>query len=103
MCARATSRSVRDETLMVAPFDAEALRLTGPALPARHEVAVGYGSCHAEYALSGNGILAPSRARSAPARSELVRLDRAGRAETILPAEKTYGGPRSRRTGCSSS
>ena len=84
---------VRDETLMVAPFDAEALRLTGPALPARHEVAVGYGSCHAEYALSGNGILALVPREVMPARSELVRLDRAGRAETILPAEKTYGGP----------
>ena len=84
---------VRDETLMVAPFDAETLRLTGPELPARHEVAVGYGSCHAEYALSGNGTLALVPREVMPARREVVRLDRVGRAETILPAEKAYGGP----------
>ena len=84
---------VRDETLTVAPFDAQALRLTGPALPARHQVAVGYGNCHAEYALSGNGTLALIPRSVMPARREVVRLDRAGRAETILAAEKTYGGP----------
>jgi serine/threonine protein kinase len=84
---------VRDETLTVAPFDAQALRLTGPALPARHQVAVGYGNCHAEYALSGNGTLAHIPRSVMPARREVVRLDRAGRAETILAAEKTYGGP----------
>ena len=84
---------VRDETLMIAPFDAGTLRLTGPALPARHEVAVGYGNCHAEYALSGDGTLVLIPREVMPARREVVRLDRAGRAETILPAEKTYGGP----------
>jgi serine/threonine-protein kinase len=78
---------------MVAPFDAATQRLTGPALPARHEVAVGYGSCHAEYALSASGLLALVPREVMPARREVVRLDRAGQVETILPAEKTYGGP----------
>ena len=84
---------VRDEALMVAPFDPERLRMTGPVLPARHEVAVSYADGHAEYALSGNGILALVPRSVMPARREVVRLDRAGRAETVLSAEKTYGGP----------
>ena len=84
---------VRDEALMVAPFDPETLRVTGPALPARHEVAVSYADGHAEYALSENGILALVPRSVMPARREVVRLDRAGRAETVLAAEKAWGGP----------
>jgi len=84
---------VRDEALMVAPFDPESLRVTGPVVPARHEVAVSYADGHAEYALSANGTLALVPRSVMPARREVVRLDRAGRAEIVLPAEKTYGGP----------
>jgi serine/threonine-protein kinase len=67
--------------------------LTGPALPARQQVAVLYGMCHAEYSLSGNGVLALVPRSVMPARREVMRLDRAGRAEILLAAEKTYSGP----------
>ena len=83
----------RIEALMVAPFDPETLRVTGPVLPARHEVAVSYADGHAEYALSESGILALIPRSVMPARREVVRLDRAGRAEMVLAPEKTYGGP----------
>jgi eukaryotic-like serine/threonine-protein kinase len=84
---------VRDQTLMVAPFDLGTLRLTGPAQPARHRVAVYFGVAHAEYALSGNGTLVLVPSNVLPPRREVVRLDRAGRTEIILPAESSYKGP----------
>jgi eukaryotic-like serine/threonine-protein kinase len=84
---------VRDQTLMVAPFDLNSLRLTGPAQPARHRVAIYFGVAHAEYALSGNGTLVLVPSNVLPPRREVVRLDRAGRTEIILPAESSYKGP----------
>ncbi len=84
---------VRDQTLMVAPFDPEMLRLTGPVQPARHRVAVFYGVAHADYALSRSGTLAFVPREVLPSRREVVRLDRVGRAETLLPPETGYSGP----------
>jgi serine/threonine-protein kinase len=47
---------------------------------------------HADYAVSGNGtlVLIPD---ILPPRREVVRLDRAGRAEIILPPQSSYKGP----------
>jgi eukaryotic-like serine/threonine-protein kinase len=84
---------VRDETLMVAPFDLATLRVTGAPQPTRHRVAVSYGVAHADYALSSNGVLALVPHGVLPARREIVRLDRAGRSEMILPADTSYNGP----------
>jgi Tol biopolymer transport system component len=84
---------VRDETLMVAPFDLATLQVTGAPQPTRHRVAVSYGVAHADYALSSNGVLALVPHGVLPARREIVRLDRAGRSETILPADTSYNGP----------
>jgi Tol biopolymer transport system component len=84
---------VRDQTLMVAPFDPETLKVTGPVQPARHRVAVFFGTGHADYALSRNGTLAFVPREVLPSRREVVRLDRVGRAETLLPADTGYSGP----------
>ena len=84
---------VRDQTMMVAPFDPETLRLTGVVQPARHRIAVFYGVAHADYALSRSGTLAFVPREVLPSRREVVRLDRVGRAETILPPETGYNGP----------
>jgi Tol biopolymer transport system component len=78
---------VRDGGLMMAPFDAGALRVTGPAVPVPLDVMVDHPNVGAplpQLAVSRQGTLvyAPSR-RAGAGQSTLVWVDRAGKAEEI--------------------
>jgi serine/threonine-protein kinase len=78
---------VRDGGLMLAPFDAGALRVTGPAVPVPLNVMMDHPNVGAplpQLAVSREGTLvyAPSR-RAGARQSTLVWVDRAGKSEEI--------------------
>jgi serine/threonine-protein kinase len=78
---------VRDGALQLAPFDADRLKVTGPAVPLPLEVVVDevkYGAPHPQLAVSRNGTLvyAPSDEK-AGRESHLVALTRDGQVEEL--------------------
>jgi serine/threonine-protein kinase len=85
---------VRGGTVLAAPFDAERLEVTGPAVPLLSGVRT-EGTGAAQLAFSANGTLvylpghSPNRA---PYR--LVRVDRSGQARPLAFATGDYYGPR---------
>jgi eukaryotic-like serine/threonine-protein kinase len=79
----------RDDGMFAAPFDAAALRVTGPAVRVLEQVMVGEdGSMKA--ALSDNGVLA----YALPSGSQLVWVDRTGRETPASPDTRAFWNPR---------
>ncbi|MGD9253618.1 MAG: hypothetical protein PVG92_06765, partial [Holophagae bacterium] len=84
---------VREETLFVAPFDLDRLDLAGPPVAVLDGVYSSPYEGHAQYAVSDNGVLVNvPRSILEPARS-VVWIDRDGREEMLLPAERRYSTP----------
>jgi len=84
---------VRDGTLFVVPFDKNRLEVTGPPVAVLDEMFVSPYNGNSQYAVSDTGTLVhiPTSVLD-PARS-LVWVDRDGREETILPADRRYSTP----------
>jgi serine/threonine-protein kinase len=83
----------RAGTLYAAPFDAGALRTTGPAVAMLEGVRENPGHGAAQFAVSGNGTLA--YVSGGLEFNELVRVDRQGRPTALMPGERRlFGLPR---------
>ncbi|MDH4132066.1 MAG: serine/threonine-protein kinase, partial [Gemmatimonadota bacterium] len=77
-----------DGTMFAAPFDLDAKRLTGPAVPVGGTVFAVLGFSPPAAAAGQALVYVPSRSRI------LTRVDRSGTATTILATERSYHNPR---------
>ena len=69
---------VRERTLMVQPFDAERLQLTGEAVPIAEQVGLNVGNARAQFSVSETGVLVYRNFVSG-GNTQLVWFDRAGK------------------------
>jgi Tol biopolymer transport system component len=81
----------REGTLMVQPFDAERLELTGEEVPIAEDVQFNAVNMRAAFAASANGLLA-YRMEAGAASGQLVWFDRSGKQTGLLGDPHAYGG-----------
>jgi Tol biopolymer transport system component/predicted Ser/Thr protein kinase len=72
-------------SLMAAPFDAQRLRITGPAVPVAQGILINAGTGTTQYSISDTGSLVFASASGGGAQGRLVWVDRKG-VEQPLPA-----------------
>jgi serine/threonine-protein kinase len=84
---------VRDRTLFVVPFDQKRLEVTGAPVAVLDEMFASPYNGNSQYAVSDTGTLVhiPTSVLG-PARS-VIWVDRDGREETVLPADRRYSAP----------
>ncbi|MGH7582941.1 MAG: protein kinase domain-containing protein [Gemmatimonadales bacterium] len=83
----------RNETVLAAPFDIGALRITGPPVAVVQDVAMEPASGLAAFGVSRNGTLAYITASSLSPPADLVWVDRTGKESTPLAAAGRYESP----------
>jgi serine/threonine-protein kinase len=84
---------VRDRTLMASRFDRESLELVGPPVPVLADAFVAAFEGNSQFAVSDTGILAWVPASILQPPSEVVIIDRQGKDEIVLEADRRYSGP----------
>ena len=84
---------VRDHTLLAARFDARSLELVGPPVPVFGDAFVSPFEGNSQFDVSDNGTLAWVPASIMQPPREVVSVDRQGRVDVILEAERRYSAP----------
>ena len=84
---------VRDHTLLAARFDPNALELAGPPVPVFGDAFVAAFEGNSQFDVSENGTLAWIPASLLQPPTEVVSVDRRGRVDVILEADRRYGAP----------
>ncbi len=84
---------VRENVVLAAPFDPRKLELTGPPVPVLEDAFVAPYEGNSQFAVSDTGTLihAPASLLSPPRR--IVWVDRQGREEVLLEADRRYSNP----------
>ena len=85
---------IKDETIFAVPFDLDAKRATGGAVPVVDEVAIADGEGYAAFDVSASGTLVYLPVSSYRSELDVVTVDRAGSARLALPEPARYGNPR---------
>ncbi len=84
---------VRENVVLAVPFDSRKLELTGPPVPVLEDAFVAPYEGNSQFAVSDTGTLihAPASLLSPPRR--IVWVDRQGREEVLLEADRRYSNP----------
>jgi serine/threonine-protein kinase len=84
---------VRESVVMAAPFDPRSLELTGPPVPVLEDAFVAPFEGNSQFAVSDTGTLIHAPASLLQPPREVVWVDRQGREEVLLEAERRYSTP----------
>jgi hypothetical protein len=84
---------VRDSVLMAAPFDRRSLEMTGPPAPVFEDAFVAPFEGNSQFAVSDNGTVLWVPASILQPPTEVVLVDRGGRSEVLLEADRRYSTP----------
>jgi serine/threonine-protein kinase len=84
---------VRDHTLLAARFDPRSLELVGPPVPVFGDAFVSSFEGNSQFDVADNGTLAWVPASIMDPPREVVSVDRQGRIDVILEAERRYSAP----------
>jgi Tol biopolymer transport system component len=84
---------VREGVVLAAPFDPRRLELTGPPVPVVEDAFVAPFEGNSQFAVSDNGTLIHAPASLLQPPREVVWLDRQGREEILLEADRRYSAP----------
>jgi serine/threonine protein kinase/Tol biopolymer transport system component len=85
---------VREGVVLAAPFDPHRLELTGPPVPVLDDAYVAPYEGNSQFAVSVTGTLVYAPASLLRPPREVVWVDRSGREETLLEADRRYSAPR---------
>jgi hypothetical protein len=81
---------VREGVILAAPFDPQELELTGPAAPVVEDAFVAPFEGNSQFAVSDTGTLIHAPASLLQPPREVVWIDRRGREETLLEADRRH-------------
>ncbi len=84
---------VREGAVLAAPFDPQKLELTGPPVPVLEDAFVAPYEGNSQFSVADTGTLVHVPASLLLPPRELVWIDRQGRDETLLDADRRYGTP----------
>jgi serine/threonine-protein kinase len=84
---------VRDGVMLAAPFNRDTLEFTGSPVPMLEDMFVAIFEGNSQYAISDRGTLAWVPASIVQPPREVVTIDRDGREEILLEADRRYGMP----------
>jgi len=84
---------VRESVVLAAPFDPRTLELTGSAVPVLEDAFVAPFEGNSQFAVSDNGTLIHAPASLLQPPREVVWVDRQGREEVLLEADRRYSAP----------
>jgi serine/threonine-protein kinase len=84
---------VREGVVMAAPFDPRKLELTGPPVPVVEDAFVAPFEGNSQFAVSDTGTLVHAPASLLQPPREVVWVDRLGREEILLEADRRYSAP----------
>jgi serine/threonine-protein kinase len=84
---------VREGVILAAPFDPRRLELTGPPVPVVEDAFVAPFEGNSQFAVSDTGTLIHAPASLLQPPREVVWVDRQGREEILLEAERRYSAP----------
>jgi len=84
---------VREGVILAAPFDPQKLELTGPAAPVVEDAFVAPFIGNSQFAVSDTGTLVHAPASLLQPPREVVWVDRQGREEILLEADRRYSAP----------
>jgi dipeptidyl aminopeptidase/acylaminoacyl peptidase len=85
---------VQGDSVLAAPFDAESLTVTGPAVTLLKGVWISSWMGYADFAFSETGTLVYVSGGPHPTRATLASVDRAGNANTLINEQRAYRVPR---------
>ena len=85
---------VRESVVLAAPFDPRMLELTGPPVPVLEDAFVAPFEGNSQFAVSDTGTLIHAPASLLLPPREIVWIDRQGREEILLEADRRYSTPR---------
>jgi serine/threonine-protein kinase len=84
---------VREGVILAAPFDPQRLELTGPPVPVVEDAFVAPFEGNSQFAVSDTGTLIHAPASLLQPPREVVWVDRQGREEILLEADRRYSAP----------
>jgi serine/threonine-protein kinase len=84
---------VRESVVLAAPFDPRTLELTGSAVPVLEDAFVAPFEGNSQFSVSENGTLIHAPASLLQPPREVVWVDRQGREEILLEADRRYSAP----------
>ena len=84
---------VRESVVLAAPFDPQKLELTGPPVPVLEDAFVAPFEGNSQFAVSNTGTLVHAPASLLLPPREVVWIDRQGREEILLEADRRYSTP----------
>jgi serine/threonine-protein kinase len=84
---------VREGVILAAPFDPRKLELTGPPVPVVEDAFVAPFEGNSQFAVSDTGALVHAPASLLQPPREVVWVDRLGREEILLEADRRYSAP----------
>ncbi len=84
---------VREGVILAAPFDPQKLELTGPPVPVVEDAFVAPFIGNSQFAVSDTGTLIHAPASLLQPPREMVWIDRQGREEILLEADRRYSAP----------
>ncbi len=84
---------VREGVILAAPFDPQQLKLTGPPVPVVEDAFVAPFEGNSQFAVSDTGTLIHAPASLLQPPREVVWVDRQGREEVLLEADRRYSAP----------
>ena len=85
---------VQGDSVLAAPFDPGSLQVTGPAVSVLKGVWISSWTGYADFAFSDTGTLAFISGGPHPNTATLASVDRAGKATSLLDAQRAYRVPR---------